>query len=244
MSMKKTIYTDAHEVALVAASDAIATLSVSIAKKGKASWVLAGGSSPIQAYEIIVSTYADSIDWSKVTILIGDERCVPLNHEDSNWGKITKILFSNELISASNRLTPCAELGAVRGASLYSQEIRKSLLDAGGELSIDLLWLGVGEDGHTLSLFPGQLELDDNSDIFIPVYNSPKPPSNRISLSLNSAVRARKIVIFAVGANKTDAIFRVENDTDSVPIGALASKADSLGAEVLWLLDEAVNANV
>jgi len=239
--VRKNIYTDANEVASVAAEDAIATLSKFISEKGRASWVLAGGSSPMLAYKIIANTYADSIDWSKVTILMGDERCVPLSQEDSNWGQISEILFSNSLISAATQLIPRADIGAEAGATLYSEEIRKNLMNESDELAFDLLWLGVGEDGHTLSLFPGHPELKDNSDIVIPVHNSPKPPSDRITLSLKSAVNAKKIVIFAVGANKREALAQAEKDSKSVPIGIVAEKADILGSEVFWLYDEAAS---
>jgi len=236
--MRKEVYANANEVASIAALDVIATLSKAIREKGKASWVLAGGSSPMAAYKNIVSTHAGSIDWSKVTVLMGDERCVPLDHDDSNWGQISNILFTNELISACRQLVPRADLGAVKGAELYSQQVRSSLTNNKGELDIDLLWLGVGEDGHTLSLFPNHPGLEDDSDIVIPIHDSPKPPSDRISLSLNSAALASKIVIFAVGASKRDALMQAENNTETVPVGTLAKKADALGSEVLWLYDE------
>lgn len=237
--MKRTTLPTAQEVATAAAKDAIATLSKAIIENGKASWVLAGGSSPMAAYKIIASEYAESIDWSKVTIVIGDERCVPLDHEDSNWGQISKILFANKLIAASHQLVPRAELEAVEGAADYSHQLRQHLTNESGELQIDLLWLGVGEDGHTLSLFPSHPGLEDTSDIVIPIFNSPKPPSERITFSLNSATRAKKVIIFATGASKMEALMQVERNANSLPIGMVAEKANSAGAEVTWLFDEA-----
>lgn len=191
------------------------------------------------AYKNIVNKYADAIDWSKVTLLIGDERCVPLDHEDSNWGQISKILFENERIALSHQLSPQANLGAERGAQLYSQLIRENLTNKNGKLEIDLLWLGVGQDGHTLSLFPNHPALMDDTDIVIAVHNSPKPPSDRITLSLNSVIHAKKIVVFATGANKKEALIQAENEPQSLPIGLLSEKANTAGAEVVWLYDEA-----
>lgn len=237
--MRKEVYVDAGEVATKAAEDAVTTLSKAIHEKGNASWVLAGGSSPLQAYKVLADKHSHAIDWAKVTIAIGDERCVPLDHADSNWGQISKLLFADERIAAAKQLVPGAEQGAEKGAELYSDLLRQHLVDKEGNFGIDLLWLGVGEDGHTLSLFPGNPALEDATGIIIPVHDSPKPPADRITLSLGTAAMASKIVIFAAGAAKREALARVEQSPESLPIGLLAQRADQAGADVLWLYDEA-----
>lgn len=236
--MRKVVYSDSSEVAAEAAKDAIAVLSRAIHDSGKAVWALAGGSSPMAAYRELAEGYGKAIDWSKVTMLIGDERCVPLYHEDSNWGQISKILFANENIDAANKLVPQAELGPEEGAKHYSDLI-SGLSDEKSPLQIDLLWVGVGEDGHTLSLFPGNPALDDDTDTVVPVRNSPKPPADRISLSLTTATAAKRLVIFATGAAKQEALARVELDPESLPVGMVAHQASQAWAEVLWMYDEA-----
>lgn len=236
--MPKEVYGNSDEVAKRAATDTISTLLNAIRKKGSATWVLAGGSSPMAAYKIIAIEYAHALDWSKVTILIGDERCVPLNHPDSNWGQISKILFANDSIAKANTLVPHADLGAEEGAKRYSNLVCQNIADEHENIALDLLWLGMGEDGHTLSLFPDHPALHDNSDIFIPVHDSPKPPPDRISLSLKTAVLARHITIFATGVSKQYPLSKLEHEPKSLPIGLLAFQAEQNGAYISWLSDK------
>lgn len=232
--INKEVFSNVNDVAEKAAEDAIHTLSESINRYGKATWVLAGGSSPMTAYQIIANKYSHSLDWSKVTVLIGDERCVPLDHTDSNWGAIVKVLFSGTNISKALQLVPKAYIGAEDGAQDYSEQIR---IICGDTPNFDLLWLGVGEDGHTLSLFPNHPGLNDATDIVIPIYDSPKPPLERITLSIASATAAKKLVIFATGAAKRDALRQLNKAPASLPIGQIAQSTEENGGEVLWLYD-------
>lgn len=234
--MQRIMVPDAAAAAEHAAVELVKTLADIVEMRGRASWVLAGGSSPMAAYQILADRYGDAIDWSKVTVLIGDERCVSLEHPDSNWGQIARVLLSNESIARCQQLVPKADVGAEAASEDYSQQIHHHLVDDQGELSIDVLWLGIGEDGHTLSLFPENTALDDDSDYVIPIHDSPKPPSDRITLSVSSAASAQHIVIFATGEGKQAAVTQVEKDPLSLPIGLVAERALDAGADVTWLI--------
>ncbi|HEX3081934.1 MAG TPA: 6-phosphogluconolactonase [Candidatus Saccharimonadia bacterium] len=230
---------DPQAVAARAAEDAVTVLSEAIKARGVASWALAGGTSPMAAYAKLAQEYSDALDWSKVTVLIGDERCVAHDQPDSNWGAISKVLFTSPALGRLAKLVPQAEAGAEEGARLYDELLRSRLADASGALHLDLLWLGVGEDGHTLSLFPGHTEIDATEALVLPVHDSPKPPPDRITLSFPVAAAARAVVIFATGAAKKEALAKIRQDPASLPIGRVARAAETAGARVLWLYDEA-----
>lgn len=227
-------YDSAQEVADAAAENAVDILRLAIEQKGKASWVLAGGTSPMAAYEVIVKQYADAIDWSLITIIIGDERLVPLADHDSNWGTIIKLFDKDPLVARVQRIVPDTSLSPELAAHHYEQAIKDA-----GILRFDLMWVGVGEDGHTLSLFPGHDSFADTTErLVIPVYDSPKLPAERISLSLRAFEHIVELVIFAVGASKYE-VLKKARLKGGVPVSIAAEIAEAHGAEVRWLYDAA-----
>lgn len=231
-------HSDATAVAAVAASDAIARLQTAIAERGQAVWVLAGGSSPMAAYRLIAEQYADQVDWAQVTVLIGDERMVPITDADSNLGTIAEVLFEHPAMRVITALWPSVDAPAEEAALQYEAALRALPADVAGAPIIDLVWLGVGEDGHTLSLFPGHPDFVPTADLVIAVHNSPKPPPTRITLTRAALDGARRVVIFATGAGKKDALAKALA-TGELPIAQVAQHAARAGAEVTWLFDEA-----
>lgn len=227
-------YPTADSVATAAAENAVEILQLAIETNGKASWVLAGGTSPLAAYTKLAADYSDALDWSKVTVLIGDERMVPLAHKDSNWGTISKIFDESAGLSQVARIIPDTLLAPQDAAADYAQAIGNA-----GITRFDLVWIGVGEDGHTLSLFPDNLGFTEESTHWvIPVFNSPKPPAERISLSLTAMQHVHELVIFAVGENKKD-ILRTARLKGGLPVAVVADTVENYGGEVRWLYDDA-----
>jgi 6-phosphogluconolactonase len=225
-------YDLAIEVAEAAATNAVEILNLAIERRGQAVWVLAGGSSPVLAYKHIIKNYADAVEWSLVTILMGDERMVPFEHKDSNWGAIIELFDDNEHTVKVQRIAPLMFDDAEHTAAAY-----QSAITAAGVKRFDLVWIGVGEDGHTLSLFPGNSALTAYTDQWIiPIHDSPKPPGDRISLSLRACEHIVELVIFAVGASKRDAL-RQARLKGGLPISIVAETAESYGAEVRYLYD-------
>lgn len=231
-----------QDVADYAADDAVQTLRAAIQERGHAYWVLAGGTSPMAAYRAISSRHADAVDWSKVTVVVGDERCVPIDHKDSNWGEIAKALLRDNGTGAIRALVPEAHLGAEAGAEDYAEQIT-SALGPQASRHPDLVWLGVGEDGHTLSLFPGRTEISERDELVLPIHDSPKPPADRITLTLGAVAGARRVVIFAVGAAKRDALAQALSDAHSLPIGQVSQAVEEEGGQVLWVFDEAARSD-
>lgn len=225
------VYESVNEVARVAAQDAIETLSRAVATNGAAVWVLAGGTSPMLAYAEIKDKYTQALGWSKVTVLIGDERIVPLSDKDSNWGSIIPMLTEGSSIDSVRQIVPRPERGEVDAADAYNAAVQ--------DMYFDLVWVGVGEDGHTLSLFPNNPAYTTPTSLSVlPVYDSPKAPSTRITLSVSALKRARKLVIFAVGEAKKAALKRAKIDQD-LPIAKVASIVGLAGGQVVWLYDRA-----
>jgi 6-phosphogluconolactonase len=186
------------------------------------------------AYKELVKAYASEVDWSKVTVLIGDERYVPLNHPDSNWGSIMKIFDDHKEFDVMQRIAPSILPTVELTAADYQSKILPLALDR-----FDLVWLGVGEDGHTLSLFPDNPGFTEPThQLVIPVSGSPKPPAQRISLSMKALESIVELVIFATGTAKRD-ILRQARLKGGLPIAVAAETAEMNGAEVRWLYDDA-----
>lgn len=165
-----------------------------IAARGSFSIVLAGGTTPKQVYALL--RHADA-DWSKWHIYHNDDRCLPVDHADRNSLMARQVWLNHVAIPADQIHDIPAELGPVEGARLYAETLK-------GLGDFDLVLLGLGEDGHTASLFPGHT-WDDNLDAF-PVFNSPKPPAERISISARRLSQAREVIFLVTGAGKQEAV--------------------------------------
>lgn len=227
-------YHSADDVAQAAAENAVEILQTAIETKGQAYWVLAGGSSPMLAYKKLAEKFSAVVDWSKVTVLIGDERMVPLTDKDSNFGTIMAMFDTTLELSKLKRIVPDTSLSIEAAANDYAEKIASENI---GEF--DLVWIGVGEDGHTLSLFPNTPGFTESSNRWvIPIYDSPKPPSERISFSLKALEYVDELVIFAVGAAKQDALQEARLK-GKLPIAVAAETVEANGGEVRWLYDEA-----
>jgi 6-phosphogluconolactonase len=206
-----TVLGSPEEVAAAAAVEIVDAI-----RKGARTLVLAGGTTPKRCYELLAGM---DVKWGEVTVLFGDERCVPPDHPDSNYRMVRETLLSRVAPASVHRIA--GELGPTAAARAYS-------LVVGFLVPLDVVLLGVGEDGHTASLFPGHPAL--NADGWtVSVRNAPKPPPLRVSLTLAALRGARRVIILATGAGKADAVARAKQH--EVPSGMIA------GAR--WLLDRA-----
>jgi 6-phosphogluconolactonase len=165
-----------------------------IAKRGRFSIVLAGGNTPRAVYRLLRDL---PMDWAKWHVYHGDERCLPADHEDRNSLMVEQVLLDYIKIPTNQIHDIPAELGPVDGAKAYA----KVLKDAP---TFDMVLLGLGEDGHTASLFPNHVV--DNSADAVPVFNSPKPPSERITISQNRLNNTNEVIFIVTGAGKQEAV--------------------------------------
>lgn len=177
---------------------------------------LPGGNSPVKCLGYLA---AKDIPWHKIHWYLGDERCYPSGHAERNDLMLDNYFWS--LLGKTNIHRIPTELGAEKAAEHYREEI--NAVDY-----FDIAFLGIGEDGHTASLFPDNAALDDSRTV-IPVYNSPKPPSDRVSLSQETLGKARCRVVLACGSAKSSIIKRIK-EGESLPINCIG--------DINWFIDQ------
>ena len=219
---------DSNQLANVAAQRIATALRTAIAADGQASLALAGGTTPRGAYEELAKI--SGIDWPRVSVYFGDERAVPPTHPDSNFRMADAALFSRVALPADNIYRVQAEL-ADRGAVARAYE---ALLPQ----SFSVMVLGIGEDGHTASLFPGSPALEERTRRFLPV-TGPKPPPERFSVTPPVIEAAEQLIVLATGAGKADAVARALRG----PLD-IARTPSGLARPGLWLLDPAAAAKL
>ena len=184
-----------EQVAAETAGHIRAAAQRAIAERGRFLLVLAGGRTPLAAYGLLVGQPAD---WDRWHVFYGDERCLPADHPERNSVAAAGAFLDRVPIPGANRHLIHAELGPVAAAVDYER------LLAGPWLPFDLVLLGMGEDGHTASLFPGHLAPD--GPLVIPVTNAPKPPPQRVSLTPKALAASREMLMMVTGAEKAPAL--------------------------------------
>lgn len=216
------VYND-FDAASKATADFLAkTIEACLSEKNQCHVILSGGNTPAQCLSYLA---VKKLPWQKVHWYLGDERCYPREHEERNDVMIEKYLWSH-LSDRNVHLIP-TELGAEKAAEVYRQII--SSVDC-----FDIAFLGVGEDGHTASLFPENEALNDSRSV-IPVYHSPKPPSDRVSLSLDTLKKSRIRVVLASGVTKSSVIKRIKKG-ESLPVNCLG--------DINWFVDKDALSNI
>ena len=204
---------DAGAVALAASERISRAARRAIAARGRFSLVLAGGTTPRQTYELLAGGGLAREAWQ---LYYGDERCLPPQDPARNSRMVADTGLSSGV--AAHYPIP-AELGPERGALAYAPLVEAAL-------PFDMVLLGMGEDGHTASLFPG---CDWPDELVIPVRGAPKPPPQRVSLGLPALHRCREMLVLVTGQAKAGAIQAWREGSD-LPV---ARAADIPQASVL-----------
>jgi 6-phosphogluconolactonase len=200
-----TTFADPEATAERASVEIARALESARAQRGVAHLALSGGSTPARTYELLAGTLED---WDGVEIWFADERCVGPEDEESNYRMAAETLLRPAGIDPVRVHRMEGELGPEEGARRYAEALAHSSATAEQALPVlDLIALGIGPDGHVASLFPGAPTLDAGEQaICLGVHDSPKPPPERITLSLAMLRAARRCLLLATGAGKADAI--------------------------------------
>jgi 6-phosphogluconolactonase len=219
----------------------VKTANESIAARGKFSVALSGGSSPKKLYELLASTtYADSIDWTKVYFFFGDERNVPQDDPESNYLMAKKALFMPLYINSANIYAVDTTLTPNEAAQKYAEQIAEFFDE--DEMSFDLVLLGLGDDTHTASLFPGTEALHDVSPS-VKANFLPEKQIYRITLNAPLINDAKNIAFLVYGESKAPAVYNAIEGDENIELYP-AQLIDSIAGEVQWFLDEAAAANL
>jgi 6-phosphogluconolactonase len=193
-------FANAESVAQETVQRVLKSAQQAIQDRGVYRLVLAGGRTPEAAYKMLAT---GGHDFSKWEIYYGDERCLSVDNADRN-SKMAADAWLNQFDFAGVFPIP-AESGSQQGAAQYADTI-KSILP------FDTVLLGIGEDGHTASLFPGHVH--QTEELTHAVADAPKPPPDRVSLSANALSQAREVIFIITGAGKVDAVKGWKSGTD------------------------------
>lgn len=237
------ILADSAAIATTAAELFIETAASAIASQGFCRVVLAGGSTPQALYTLLAAEpYRTRIAWDRVHIFFGDERCVPPDHPDSNYRKAKESLLTRVPLLPENIYRIPAELDPEAAAQTYEETLLayfSSRLDQPfrDSASFDLLLLGMGDDGHTASLFPGTPAIHEDARWVAAQYID-KLASWRITLTPAILNRAARTLFLVSGASKSYALQRViygVYQPERYPAQVIQPTNNAL----TWLVDEA-----
>jgi 6-phosphogluconolactonase len=205
------------------------SIHAAVAARGVCRLVLAGGRTPAAVYRVL-ATHAD-VPWEKVHVYIGDERCVPPTHADSNYRMIDETLLAAVPLPVANVHRLRGELGAAVAAAEY-----EALLSPLPQPKFDLVLTGVGADGHTASIFPGDPRVSTEQGW---VMTAVAPPAfavaERVGLSLRALCSTRVLCVLCTGADKhaiRTAILSGDGTAQQLP-AALVTGLD----RTLWIVD-------
>ncbi|HEY8473642.1 MAG TPA: 6-phosphogluconolactonase [Natronosporangium sp.] len=243
MSTDVVVHADPEVLAQTVAARLLVSLVDAQAKRGEASLVLTGGRVAATVYRAVAASPArHAVDWSRVSVWWGDERFLPSGHPERNETQAREA-FGNVLTAADVHPMPASD-GPVgddpeAAAALYAEQ----LADAGHPARLphlDLLLLGIGEDGHVASIFPEQPAAYEQRPVCA-VRGAPKPPPTRITLTLPTINTAEQVWLIASGSGKADAVEMALSGAGPVQVPAAGVRGVD---RTLWLLDRAAAAHV
>ena len=232
--MNLLLYETPEELAEAAARDFATRTQEAIYERGRFAVALAGGSTPKATYEVLARDCVNELDWSRVHVYFGDERTVPPEHEDSNFRMAYETLLSHVPVGSVHRMR--GELSPDEAAAAYEEELRAFF----GQVDVprfDLILCGLGEDGHTLSLFPETAALDVN-DRWVVANPVLKLGTTRLTLTIPVVNASRAVTFVVAGESKAEALKEVlESDADPRAYPAKLVRPES--GDLTWMVDRA-----
>ncbi len=207
-----------------------------INQQGKFTIALSGGSMP----KLLTGLASEpSIDWSAWHVFWADERMVPLDHPDSNFRSAQEHFLGTVTIPPHQIYPLDASLNTTEAAKAYQAKLAQVFQPTAGQMPrFDLILLGMGEDGHTASLFPNHPLLNETELWVAPIFDSPKPPPERITLTLPLINKAHQVAFITTGSGKAEALEQVfqTGEVDQVlPVGHI----QPTDGELIWFVDTA-----
>ncbi len=237
MSSIIKILPDEETLIRQSADEVTGLINQTLAEKDICTFVLSGGSTPKALYSKLASApYRKTVRWEKVHLFWGDERCVPPDHQDSNYRMVKESLLDHIDLPPENIHRISGEKPPDVAAQEYEQEVRKYVSGACGIPRFDITLSGIGDDGHTASLFPGTPVLKEQKKLVASVY-VPGLKSWRITLTF-PVINNSKVILFLVkGSSKARIMSQVLNGNSSgnrYPV----QKINPTDGKKIWFLDK------
>lgn len=228
------VYPDGGAACRAGAESFAARAEDAVAARGRFTVALSGGTTPEPMYRLLGDEPLRSrIDWARVHLLWGDERCVPPAHPRSNFGMAWRAFVSRVPIPPENVHRMRGELPPAEGAASYERELRALLGD--GTPALDLVHLGLGDDGHTASLFPFS-RVPEEPGRFVRTALAPDRPESRLTLTEPVLNAARRVEFLVLGASKAE-IVRVATRGALDPVRVPAQRVAPASGPPVWYLD-------
>jgi len=239
VSYKLKIFETPEEVAKAFAEDIKETVEKNISEKGECNISLSGGSTPKLLFDILAKEYSDKINWKNINFFWGDERCVPPNDNESNYGMTKKHLFDFINLPEENVYRVKGEDEPEKEALRYG-ELIKTKIKTGIEVNnfpvFDLMILGMGDDGHTASIFPDIIELWDSQNI-CEVAEHPVTNQKRITVTGGIINNSKKIVFLITGKNKNYVLKKIINKEEDY-LKYPAALVQPVSGELFFYIDK------
>jgi 6-phosphogluconolactonase len=231
------VYPEATLLSRAAADEIDRAARAARAARGRFTLVLSGGSTPKSVYALLARDHAgQAARWDQVQVFFGDERLVPADHPESNYRMAQEAWLGKEAFPPDRVHRVRTELGPRAAARDYEEQIRQVFELPAGLPRFDLVLLGMGPDGHTASLFPGNPTLAER-EALVATTVAEKPPPERITLTFPVLNAAAEILFLVAGADKAAMLRKVLHGDPTGRTYPAQSVRPSNG-RLLWLVDE------
>jgi len=213
-----------------------------ISSRGQFAVALSGGNTPRNVFALLATKYKDALPWNKIHIFFGDERHVPPDDPESNYRMARESLIEKVPLPENNVHRIRAELPAQQAASLYSDELRAFFkLGPNQWPRLDLIMLGIGDEGHTASLFPDSTALAEDQQLVVANWVE-KFHAWRITFTFPAINQARQVLFLVSGVGKAEIIRNIfdSSQKDVYP----AQRVQPMDGGLLWIVDKAAAARI
>ena len=185
---------------------------------------VSGGSTPALMFDLWANEYMETTPWNRMCIYWVDERCVPPDDSDSNYGMMRNLLLGMAPIPYENVFRIRGEVKPVKEAARYSELVKQQVPSKQGWPEFDIILLGAGDDGHTSSIFPGQENLL-SSDHMYEVSLNPHNGQRRIAMTGTPIINAKQVIFLITGRNKSEVVEEICTSGDTSPAAYIAHHA-------------------
>ena len=221
------------ELSQAAAREFVQIVTKSVNTHGQCLVALSGGSTPTRLYKLLAN---EKVDWPRVHFFWGDERCVPADDDGNNYGQAKKVLFDKIDLPLENIHRVKSDLEPQAAAEEYSATLKHFAIAPLDWPRFDIVLLGMGDDGHTASLFPNS-PIDKDKPVIAVTAHYQDRPANRVSLTELVINSAKNIFFLVSGAGKAETLKRVLSDAHT-PDELPAQRIDPVKGRTVWFVDE------